>query len=871
MLRKLALLAAISPALWLSSAAALGLGEIDVKSALNQRFAAVIPLAAGSAEEAESAQVSLASYAEFQRAGLERSEYLSSLRFSVRTDGGAPRIEVSSAQIAREPFVNFLVEVRSQGNRLLREYTVLLDPPGFQPAPSAPVVATAPARPAAVAPTPSAVAPAAQPAAAAPKPATPEFFETSEESASRPSAPAVVPQPPIASASTSGPATAVVQGDSYGPVKAGETFWSIASSLRDPSATMPQMLLAIYEANRGAFDGGINGLRIGSSLQIPSLDQITAVPPATAKARVDALRAGPAAVKPKPAVVAPATPAAAPPAVKAPEPAAAPTPSPKPEIVAAPPAPAAVPPPAEPAAPAEPVAVPPPAESAAAADQSGTPAAQAGVVPPTGELPGTPVAADVVEEQPAAEIPVEEAVAATEPEAEGGLVELLIPLIGLLLVIGGAGYLASNLLKKRKEAKASKQGFSPPPAAPRSSPGKPAASVAAAAVATKPATAELQRLDETLNDATESFDTQQLQTQQIPALAQQPEIRRVDSSAESTSQLPTFDSTQNFNALPKKTMESGDVDFDLTGQFAAETVQINLDANDPVAEADFHLAYGLYDEAILLLKQAAQKDPGRSELGVKLAETYFAAGRPMEFQETAESLLGRIDEGSWQKIAIMGQQLCPDAEVFKGAELGGMSTDVDLMFDEPSAEPAAPAAPAAPATALPELPDVATAPQPQDNGLDFRLEELELPKLDTTRADLPELKDDHALEFDLGDFDLSDTRGQDKPAQPQGNEVAFDLGGADSAGFEDLAGTLPGKPLQASEPSVQLDDFDLGDLGADSDSISAGDETSTKLDLARAYVDMGDNEMARSLLGEVLTQGSDAQKHEAQNLLGRLS
>lgn len=861
MLRKLALLAAISPALWLSSAAALGLGEIDVKSALNQRFAAVIPLAAVSAEEAESAQVSLASYAEFQRAGLERSEYLSSLRFAVRTDGGAPRIEVSSAQIAREPFVNFLVEVRSQGNRLLREYTVLLDPPGFQPAPSAPVVATAPARPAAVAPVapaPAPVAPAPKPAAAAPKPATPEFFETSEESAARPGTPAQ--QAPATPAPVSEPpAAAGPGGDSYGPVKAGETFWSIASSLRDPSATMPQMLLAIYEANRGAFDGGINGLRIGSSLQIPSLDQITAVPPATAKARVDALRAGPAAVKPKPATVAPATPAAAPPVVKAPVPAVAPTPAPKPEIVAAPPAPAPAPTPAEPAAPAAPVAVPPPAESAAAVDESGAPAASAGEVPPAEALPGTPVAADAVEEQPAAEIPVEEAVAATEPEPEGGLVELLIPLIGLLMVIGGGGYLASNLLKKRKEAKASKQGFSPPPAAPRSSLSKPAAAAAAA----KPAAAELQRLDDTLNDATESFDTQQLQTQQIPALAQQPEIRRVEGSNESTSQLPTFDSTQNFNAQPKKAMESGELDFDLTGQFAAETVQINLDANDPVAEADFHLAYGLYDEAILLLKQAALKDPGRSELGVKLAETYFAAGRPTEFQETAESLLGRIDEGSWQKIAIMGQQLCPDAEVFKGAELGGMSTDVDLMFDEPSA---------ATETALPELPDVAMAPQPQDNGLDFRLEELELPKLDTTtRADLPELKDDHALEFDLGDFDLSDTRSQDKPAQPQGNEVAFDLGGADSAGFEDLAGTLPGKPLQASETSVQLDDFDLGDLGSDSDSISAGDETSTKLDLARAYVDMGDNEMARSLLGEVLTQGSDAQKNEAQNLLGRLS
>jgi hypothetical protein len=74
---------------------------------------------------------------------------------------------------------------------------------------------------------------------------------------------------------------------------------------------------------------------------------------------------------------------------------------------------------------------------------------------------------------------------------------------------------------------------------------------------------------------------------------------------------------------------SGDkeIDFDITSQIEAQTVPISLEANDPISEADFHLAYGLYDEAILLLKEAIQKDPARKELVIKLAETYFAAGR----------------------------------------------------------------------------------------------------------------------------------------------------------------------------------------------------------------------------------------------------
>src|SRR6185436_19672706 len=97
--------------------------------------------------------------------------------------------------------------------------------------------------------------------------------------------------------------------------------------------------------------------------------------------------------------------------------------------------------------------------------------------------------------------------------------------------------------------------------------------------------------------------------------------------------------------------QSGKVDFDVTGTFADQTVQIKLDAGDPVSEAEFHRAYGLYDEAALLLKQALQKDPSRNDARVKLAEIYFEASKANEFVETAKELKGQLPEAEWQKIA----------------------------------------------------------------------------------------------------------------------------------------------------------------------------------------------------------------------------
>lgn len=111
-------------------ASALGLGEITLHSALNQPLRAEIALvdAAGLSEGDLSA--SLASPDDFSRSGVERVFFLNNLRFTPVLRGGRSFIRVTSSKPVEEPFLNFLVQLNQPNGRLLREYTVLIDPPG---------------------------------------------------------------------------------------------------------------------------------------------------------------------------------------------------------------------------------------------------------------------------------------------------------------------------------------------------------------------------------------------------------------------------------------------------------------------------------------------------------------------------------------------------------------------------------------------------------------------------------------------------------------------------------------------------------------------------------------------------------------------
>lgn len=121
---------------------ALGFGNIRVNSALNQRMDAEIDLLGATDNDVKDLKVGLATQNAFLRAGIDRSASLLDLKFSVqRRSNGSYYIKVTSRNNVREPFLNFLLEMNWKNGRMLREYTVLLDPPGRMQHPSTVVAA----------------------------------------------------------------------------------------------------------------------------------------------------------------------------------------------------------------------------------------------------------------------------------------------------------------------------------------------------------------------------------------------------------------------------------------------------------------------------------------------------------------------------------------------------------------------------------------------------------------------------------------------------------------------------------------------------------------------------------------------------------
>ena len=130
-MRKLATAAAVSLALASGGAFGLGLGDIEMRSALNQPMEAEIRLTAVQPGELNGMTVQLASPDAFARAGIDRAPVLTELSFRVDSSGSVPVIRISSRTPVVEPFLNFLLEVDWPQGRMIREYTVLLDPPVF--------------------------------------------------------------------------------------------------------------------------------------------------------------------------------------------------------------------------------------------------------------------------------------------------------------------------------------------------------------------------------------------------------------------------------------------------------------------------------------------------------------------------------------------------------------------------------------------------------------------------------------------------------------------------------------------------------------------------------------------------------------------
>ncbi|MDT8371486.1 MAG: FimV/HubP family polar landmark protein [Gammaproteobacteria bacterium] len=218
-----AVLAALGVFLPMSNSHAFGLGKIELSSALNQPFKAQIPVTALREDEKGNLQVQLASASEFERAGLERSFYLTQFEFIVVENNGTTSIDIRSKDAVKEPFIDLLLTATAGNGRLIREYTVLLDPPK-------------------------------------------DIFVKKQTKiqtvASKPTQTAT----PISSKSTKYSA-----GSSYGPTDRSDTLWKIALKVKQDDATVHQMMMALLDENPEAFsNNNINGLKAGYNLDIPA-------------------------------------------------------------------------------------------------------------------------------------------------------------------------------------------------------------------------------------------------------------------------------------------------------------------------------------------------------------------------------------------------------------------------------------------------------------------------------------------------------------------------------------------------------------------------------------------------------------------------
>jgi pilus assembly protein FimV len=137
--------------------------------------------------------------------------------------------------------------------------------------------------------------------------------------------------------------------------------------------------------------------------------------------------------------------------------------------------------------------------------------------------------------------------------------------------------------------------------------------------------------------------------------------------------------------LPAPTISVSD-DGALAGDApAAAEGGVGLDQGDPLAEADFHMAYGLYDQAADLVSQAISREPERRELKLKLLEVYFVWGNKQKFEQLATELSGTRGgamPGEWEKIVIMGRQIAPEHALFAAAgSVAGAAGGVDLNLE----------------------------------------------------------------------------------------------------------------------------------------------------------------------------------------------
>jgi len=963
----------------------LGLGEIEVTTALNQELNAEIELLSAAPEDVETLIVKLASRDEFIRAGIDRPYMLNSLRFTAETRDGVPFVRVTSDKPVREPFLSFLVEVDWPKGHMMREYTILLDPPVFleQQAPAQ----QEQLRPAAMEASPPATRGVSEPQSSSGfRPAVMGAAATTPSAAAVPVPEAGVQTSQAQAPYQSAPAYTQTYYQSPGGhrVQQGDTLWSLADAMRpDQSVSIEQMMLAMLRSNPEAFiNENVNGLKRGYILRIPDGDDIVAI---NQEEAVDLVREQNALWREYYQAVAGGETASS-------------------------------------------MDREDEGSAGAGMDESGDSrleivAAGSGI-----SASGAKDPTQMSSSELRAELAIAREALETERVEKEELNHRVVSLEGQVDRMKSLLTLEDSDLAEMQQVATPVEGEAIPEAG---------ASEEAmfeeldemvideTALADDVAVEEITETEEVVIDesAVEEGGEQEVfideeQVEMVEELAGLPEASTEDFSLSQNTE-PAFMQQQKQDplamllnnpvllaaaggglllvllliALIMKRRKSGDEEFAVAGNLddidnitdqvddrdiirevedvqveqemaeaeaVAETVVTGLDADtaatqpstedteaetaeaeaeseprdDVIAEADVYLAYGIYQQAEELLQNAIKDNPDKDGYRVKLAETYLAGKNSDGFVELAtemnQSRAGE-DTPAWQKIVDIGQQLVPGHAVLAGTSAGGLDMDDNLTsespepidFDPGSEEDQQASAPEldlafdesdagiveAPEEAITSAESVefdlsetgaeAAAEAETEESIEFGLSETQAFEADQTDEfsldiEASELGIEDSGEADAGEFDLDLSADAEEAlaADEEKEDTGFSLDDVDEASLDFDASELGVKEPEAeesldktavldlsettmeeavvemvAEPASTAesmdDDLDMSDL----DDI---DEVGTKLDLAKAYLDMGDADGTRSILDEVMTEGNDDQKKEADDLLRQL-
>lgn len=912
--RNLVLAIAAATALTSEMVYALGVGEVTLKSALNQPLVAEIELLDAKTLAPGEVVPGLASAEDFNRAGIDRPYFLTDLTFTpVLRPDGKNIIRVSSTKPVREPYLNFLVEVLWPSGRLLREYTLLLDPPLYSPETAA-----------AVAPQLPTAAPVARPTGA-PR-------ATSQAA-------------PARSSTAASPA-----GNEY-KVASNDTLWEIAERTRQ-GGTVHQAMLAIQDLNPDAFIGGnINRMKNGQVLRLPSAEQIASRSQTEAIEQVAqqnaSWRQGRAQPVSERQLDARQRSAAG----------AAPSRSETGDSLR--------------------LVAPETGKSTAGSDTGTAADAKAlrdrlataeesldssrrenldlndRLKDLEGQLEKLQRLMQLKDDQ----LAKLQAQLGAEPVGETAAPEEAVVASGSAEAEAPGADIATEPEAAEPETEVTPVAQEPESAAKPAPAAAPAPATPAAPPAEPVADSYLQQLmANPLLLAALGGSALLLLLVALMAVSR----RNAMKEAELQESL-LADSEPDNLYVEKPALAVADLEV-TDNQVVAPASDDALDsiagmANDPIAEADIYIAYGRFNQAADLLQNALNDEPQRTDLRLKLMEVYAELGDRDGFarQEAELRDIGgssaSIDQlksrypamgfGAVAGVAAAGTA-ASDFDSFNlddfesdqpapGAALDpddafDLSLD-DLQLDDDFSATAAPVA--EPAKQQPDALDelnfddlnleTEADTQPADD-FSFELDELSSPVADASLADelesfsleldeelpaatesefsldevltepaagveqpadsfdfdLPELETEQSAsmpdEFDLSLDDELSENAQPETFAAELDEIEAELGDISrdleepldvpQVGDEPAPTNLAAAPIGESSDDMGDDDFDF---------FAETDETTTKLDLARAYIDMGDAEGARDILDEVMVEGSDTQQQEAREMLAKLA